>query len=101
MGGEGRMSWRAPTEGEWGWLGSKRAQVANEQGLMPVPRCDTCRHRDRDGVCTLVRWTLGGSAPMSVPETLMVVTHPNMARTTAALYTAPDFGCVQWEAKDA
>jgi hypothetical protein len=61
---------------------------------MEVPRCDTCRWWDagnsREGTC--LRTDHAGALAMPFP------TNADSA-ADAGLQTAPDFGCVQWEAK--
>ena len=56
---------------------------------MPVPRCETCKNWDKrndySGVCKYPRRELG-AAKMWVDMYDDII-------------TAPDFGCVQWEAK--
>lgn len=69
--------------------------------IAEVPRCETCGwwrllQADRNphgGLCALGSW-IGYNIDQSPPAH-----ERSKAHATGDLFTAPDFGCVQWEAK--
>ena len=75
---------------------------------MPVPRCDGCKWWERDdglsammkrtgwGVCHLFDHGDDGYEPKHA--TALAFTDQESADEASGFYTAPDFGCVQFEA---
>jgi hypothetical protein len=70
-----------------GWVAPEGAKPG--EAYMPVPRCETCKHADRD----YSGWT--GRAVLCTRKELQEYGSAG----ECGFYPPPDFGCALWEAK--
>lgn len=74
---------------------------------MPVPRCDSCKHWENGtdlsvGACTLTYGEDSGRLRLrSAPDSKAYADVGGDEFGRPVLIATPDFGCVQWEQKEA
>lgn len=78
--------------------------MAASEGFVLFSRCETCKHWEGPDVRT--GWgecALTWSSPRNIhagPPGTKATAEPMESGCDAVLVTAPDFGCVQWEAEE-
>lgn len=69
--------------------------AAMEDGGIPVPQCQGCKHWERppgevDGVCSL----------LTAGQAVMLAESPDEELWAEEVWTFPTFGCIGWQSKD-